>query len=1287
MNKPSWETKSPGETSGAFAKPSWETNPQQPQIPQNIASQHTTPAYLSGSDYRDQLIPAESLKKKTPIDQRIKLSNDPSLANDTRNYIGMNLIPANKEDNTLAKIGKGIINYGAGGVASLAGNIFSSLGQAGMQLVTNTDKAIKGQKLDFTQKSLKKDILPKQYGQFVDNLAQKGSLGELASGFIQGGVEGSLDPGTWAGGMGMIDDLNRMGLAGRSAKVGTMENLSANAARGQNAVKGMKPGVQSATREYLNAERNALKKDAIKTPDVIHANATGTSNQLLLPSPAKQQPFTQVKYSTLRTPKPEMQPAVDNVLLDSIRKRLNIDKTSGELARETGAKSVNMVRRQLDLGGTQQVGQGIENGKSILLPKKPQQVLFTENSIDRPFIGVRGNTTKVDAQNPIIKPMIKQMESAGSQTAKLAGMPNVSKAPTPSIKIVPDKTGLETMSNISKEPTKFETIKGLIRNSDKWKDKNGVTGPLRLQRETEERNIIDVAGKDGGKVKEALFTPVHEHEAANVRMKNTMRNTVKSFNLTQKESEAVQKFGEGKWIETKGGIDPQTGQKVTGGIEHTYTLADLKQEFPDSWQKLVKAKDAFNSMYKDLIDQANTALVRNGYKPVGELKNYFPHFQGDDPVMKALGIRLDVEDLPTDINGLTHQFKPGKKWVGNFLHREGQKTNYDAVEGFDRYIEGVGKVIHHTDDIQNLRTFVRELRLKYSPKEIQDQVAGVMESDMPKELKDAALDELLSRSKTHLSNYVSNLEEYTNVLAGKKDLADRAAERTFGRKIYNIANVIENRVGKNMVALNPASWITNFIPITQSLATTNKKAVIEGLADTMKNVVQNDGFINKSTFLTNRVGSDALSKSIVEKSGDVLTAPFKWIDNFTSQVVTRSKYLEGIGKGLSPDTAMKQADEWAAKIMGDRSAGAQPTLFNQRNPLTRVFTQFQLEVNNQLSFLLKDMPREYMKDGANAANIAKLTSAIGQMVVYGWVYNQLYEQLTGRRPALDPIGVAFDFKEDLNNPNLKKSDAILNLANNVTQQLPFAGSVLGGGRIPISSAFPDGTAIADATAEMAGGEITTDKGLSRVGKEMLKPALYLIPPFGGGQAKKTFEGLSAVNQGGDYYTSPSGERSLKYPIEQSAGNTAKATLFGKYSLPESQRYYRNQANMLGANQTAEYDKAVSQGADKDAMFKLYLDQRKRDAERAKASTLEEKYPELRGEYYPDFSFTYNKQKVTLTPDQYERYRTIAKNEFDKLLSSIENNQRYDVLPEDKKDSLIQSFIKKANNIAKLQLLK
>lgn len=756
---------------------------------------------------------------------------------------------------------------------------------------------------------------------------------------------------------------------------------------------------------------------------------------------------------------------------------------------------------------------------------------------------------------------------------------------------------LEQLTQAKKEIREFKAqqrkavedkIDPLLENSNKWKDKSALS----LQRETWERNIIDIAGEtDGRRIIDEVFRPIHVNEAERVKFLRNSRAKIKALKLSRKESELVQQIGEGV-------ID----------------ITNIPKGF--NVDKIDNAVKTFRQFYDDILPDINDALVRNGYAPIKGLQNYFPHFNGDDPVLKALGINLDVADLPTDINGLTHKFRPGKNWVANFMHRTGDKTTYDAVQGFDKYIESVSKVIYHTDDIQRLRTFNKGLRTKYSSQQIQDQIKELLDgrNNLTQEQIDTLIEDLLKREKTHLSNAVADLDEFTNVLAGKKDLADRASERWFGRKIYNASNTIINRAGKNMVAVNPGTWLTQFIPLTQSLATTDKKSFVQGMYDTVQNLVKNDGFEDASAFLAARQGSDILSKGITDKVGDAFSSPMKWIDEFTSNIVVRSKYIEGINKGLDIDAALKQADEWAAKMMGDRSLGSMPTLFNQRNPLTKLVTQFQLEVNNQVSFVLKDIPKEALKNGVNAKNIAHLSSMLGQLALYGFLFNQLYEAIVGRRPALDPIGTALNIGEDLSNENLSATDKAINTTDNIVEQLPFVGSWVGGGRLPALSGLPDIDGITSGTADL--------------GKEAKKTILYSVFPFGGGQIKKTTEGLGAFSKGGSY----TDNGNLRFPIEQTPGNAIKSAVFGQWSTPAAREYFKNTEKPLSDKQTRAFEFAMENGIDPDKFYNAVIGMRRLKPFTGKNSvTKEQKTFYLRGQFKEDKQFETMK-KILLDPN-------------------------------------------------------
>ena len=717
-----------------------------------------------------------------------------------------------------------------------------------------------------------------------------------------------------------------------------------------------------------------------------------------------------------------------------------------------------------------------------------------------------------------------------------------------------------------------KALEPLIEHSDDWKDK--FAGKL-YSTETQERNIIDIAGKeDGERIIRAIFDPIHKNEAESVRFRNRIRERVRKLELTPEESYWVQMYGE----------------KQAG-------LSDVPGAMRD---KVVKATAEFRAIYDELLDMANRVLVNNGFAPVPKRKDYFPHFiRQSDPVanaLSAMGISIESSMLPTDIAGLTYTFKPGKKYFGNFNRRYGNQTTFDAVEGLDRYLDGIADVIFHTDDIQNLRAFDRLLRRKYSEGNIREQIQKVEDStELSAEEKRQKIEVLLygkddKKGKPtqmfRLSNYVQNLTEYTNLLAGKKAFADRDMEQQWGRITYDIAAAVERNVAANMVAVNPGSWLTNFIPITQAASAVKNKNLLRGMWETVHSIWADDGFQNRSTFLTNRAGSDRLRMGVQGRASDIAGKPMEWIDRFTSQSIVRAKYYDLLEKGYDAETALERADRFAAGVIGDRSKGAMPTWFYSKNPGSKALTMFQLEVNNQYRYLFKDLPRDIKADHE------KWLGAL----IWGWIkyfvgaylFNDVYEAVVGRRPALDLIGTVNDvigkFKgykasnvvdiggklisgqgfQPLEQTEQKEGgELFFSTAKEIGGNLPFVGGWLDGGRIPISSAMPDFERLFTMD-----GDTASNKQFETWLREGVKPVMYLLPTFGMGQVAKTAEGLATVNAGGGFGLDKEGRRKLQFPVEQTAGNYIKAGLFGKYALPGAQEYVDSGFQTLSAAKTS-----------------------------------------------------------------------------------------------------------------------
>lgn len=709
--------------------------------------------------------------------------------------------------------------------------------------------------------------------------------------------------------------------------------------------------------------------------------------------------------------------------------------------------------------------------------------------------------------------------------------------------------------------------------AEKAKDKRI---PGAYSRETMERNSYDIFGKENRQYAETLneqyFTPVHKAVADRTQYINTVKDRIAKLNLSKHESALVQMMLEGE-----------------NGAAADYIAAKKIKVTSKLQERVANGVAEFRAIYDDMYNKLCDTLIANGMwdSVPGYLKDYAPHFTVDKPdtklarVLYKFGIKPDSTlNLPTPIAGITDDRNPGKKWFGNLLHRNGELTEFDAVAGFDRYVETAGDVIFLTDSIQNLRTLEDAIRYRLSDDGTRQKINEIRKDrtldplerhQQTQDVYDKNVDDtkkLLDQKHAGMGGYVANLHEYINNLAGKKARADRGWEEMLGRQMYNVAKNVEGRVAANMIALNPGSWITNFIPITQAAGEVSTPNLLRAAYDTVKSAIRDDGFTDGSVFLTNREGTQMLDKSLTRKVSDLAGMPMEAIDHFTANIVTRGKYLQNIADGMTVNQAFENADAFASNLMADRSKGAQPTAFNAVNPIRKVFTMFQLEVNNQLSYLAKDLPRAKQNKAALAWSYTKIFAG-------AYLFNQVYHQLTGRDSALDPIGMiadafGFDPLDDDDKDKKKKSgvDIALDLGENVAEQIPFVGGLLGGGRVPISSAFPDFGKLKE---EYENGYDKKRIALDAA-KSAANSAAYLLLPFGGGAVKKALEGAATVYAGGSYSLDKNGEKILQFPTYgQSPRDWAQAMLFGKSSLKTAQDWADDDYNSLNADETKVFE--------------------------------------------------------------------------------------------------------------------
>ena len=719
-----------------------------------------------------------------------------------------------------------------------------------------------------------------------------------------------------------------------------------------------------------------------------------------------------------------------------------------------------------------------------------------------------------------------------------------------------------------------EWAENLLGDTSTWKDKK-----LGLQYEvnTERRNLRDIVRDENGNkdiakadaIDDALNGQYNREEAALKRELAQTRGKYANLKITKAEDTYIQMLGE-----LRGNPDTELTEKV---VNEYYE----KHRDKIDKGKVEKVIELARQDYDNLLNRVNEKLREQGMKEIPYRKGYFPHFTEPKQnfIQKLLNWKTQDTEIPTSIAGLTEDFKPVKSWQSFDKTRHSDTTDYSFLKGFDNYSQGALDWIYHLDTLQKRRAVENYIRYTHSEEGISAEIKKIYANEeFDADKAQAEIEQVLAKANNPLNNFVQDFMTKTNILAGKKNTMDRGMEKHTNRKIYSTMTNVQNRVSANMVLANVRSALTNFIPITQSWAQVSPLRSLQATKDTIANAIKDDGMIEKSTFLTNRLREvDNLYNTTWDKVLDKAGIMFEVIDNFSSQVIWRSKYNQNLANGMSEAQAIKNADQFAENVMAGRSKGNEPTLFNAKSPFVKAFTMFQLEVNNQYGYFFKDVPNDLKAE----TNHWKLNLAKGYTTAFigAYVYNALFEQLAGSGAALDPIGIIEDLLKDLglfddDDDELTKEEltnAGLNFADNVIKEIPLVGSIAGGGRIPISSAIPY------ADNGFFGGiknfvKDVSEGNASGIDKEIQKPFYNLLLPVGGGQLKKTVQGLSMFNTDEDHPVAGSytDSGSLRFPVEDTLANRVQAGIFGQYANENAREYFDNGYAPLKEKQIQEY---------------------------------------------------------------------------------------------------------------------
>ena len=615
---------------------------------------------------------------------------------------------------------------------------------------------------------------------------------------------------------------------------------------------------------------------------------------------------------------------------------------------------------------------------------------------------------------------------------------------------------------------------------------------LKMNLNTPERVMRRSFGETiGEEINSTYFYPTQKNEAEKVRWINRMLDEVRTFKgkdgteseLTQAERAFVQQIMEGRAVgetvasmEMRGSIE-SAAENIRGGSEakdaaREFGLDRKERELAErlarwrtneellasgEWDsvKIENAVEKFSKQYDLFYDAINDFLTAHGFEPIGFIKGYAPHMQKAETqnklssALKAMGVNIDVTELPTSISGRTADYKPGKRWVGNFLHRKGSSTDYDISAGYESYVGKIADVFYHTDDIARLRGLERYLRKTYAPEEISNAIdhaqslrnvdnatkraaledAGVVDGGT--ELSAVKMSEELEKyigslyddaSKiTKYGEFVKYIDNYANLLAGKQSMADRGLEYIAGRTSLNAGNKLVSMFARAQVAGNLSSVLNQSSQLKDIAAEIPAKHITKAIGDICRGTsgkpwnVKNTEMFNSYDLLAGKKGIEYLTAKD-NKANAFVTGLFKpadIADSLVSALAVQSRYNQLVSEGKSEADARAGADRWATSIMASRMKGSRPMIFESKNVVTQMISMFQVEAANSWAHLTQDLPAKVKsietQYGKGAAQkYVAVTATKGLLSAF--LMNRIAEAAYGGTPAsFDLLGYAARF--------------------------------------------------------------------------------------------------------------------------------------------------------------------------------------------------------------------------------------------------------------------------------------
>lgn len=682
---------------------------------------------------------------------------------------------------------------------------------------------------------------------------------------------------------------------------------------------------------------------------------------------------------------------------------------------------------------------------------------------------------------------------------------------------------------------------------DEFKDISGFSGQAR----DIYRNFEKFFGKKYEDVKKAVLDPFDDAKGRFVDENKALADSL--------DGEVVKKFGIRRGSEESAAIQRYGDTDLPEGERMSYK--DLSEKFgKEKADNIVAADKYFREQYDRLIDELN-AVRKKIYpntpgKLIAKRANYYRHFTD---MAETWGDALrEFFDTPSGIDpnlvGLSEFTKAKTRFLAFAEARKSQSTNLDAVGGFVDYIPAFAYAKEIDPQISTFR-YLRSKLAEAAPK------AG-------EELK-------LPDGKTFKSKgaeaMLGFLDDFSRDLTGNTNPMDRWVQRIVGRRNIRAARFVNNRMKANSVTTF-GSALAQIFNVPAGIADTKQHA-LKGLTRSFGGLVAKNEPMAQSIFLKER-----FSKSLGERfpfqfkdkpmkaTGDALRKQVSWVlrtmDEAGTRFIWNSEYEKGLAlkaKGKIEDP-IRYADGKTRKMVAGRGIGEVP--LGQKALTTQFIAPFTLEVGNAW-WIMRDWVKE--KDAA----------ALLTFFVANYTMNEIAERVRGSRVAIDPINSmiqgAAALSQEWKEGNYARGGIkfLGRQAGELLANIPFGQQ--------LAAIAPD-EAVQAATKTITGApmnkqEVFGDANISgRFGTPLIVSGLQdavfrLLPPVGGIQLKKTYQGLLALVKG--QAEDSKGNETFKVP--RSPQNVARALMFGANATSESRSYFDERTDLFNRvdRQTSE----------------------------------------------------------------------------------------------------------------------